>query len=122
MADLHESLIRSFRRKVIRGGLQETKSPMPTYKPDIFAERTSPSGSVVEQVAVEAEIKSTLFNEHTSHQLLILDEFIRHQKAKRIRVKGYLLVPRGTETRTHAHSLLDTLFPDGTAIRVIEAA
>ncbi|MFZ0736251.1 MAG: hypothetical protein WBL70_00295 [Candidatus Acidiferrales bacterium] len=95
---------------------------MPTFRPDIFAEKTSLSGSVLEQVAVEAEIKSTLFNEHTSHQLLKLDEFIRHQRTKRIHVKGYLLIPRGTETRAHAHSLLDTLFPDGTTIKVTEAA
>jgi len=121
MADLHESLVRSFRRKVIKGGLQETKSPMPTFKPDIFAERKSLSGFVLEQIAVEAEIKSTLFNEHTSHQLLKLDEFIQLQRAKRIRVKAYLLIPRGTEVRSHARALLDGLFPDGTSIKVIEA-
>ena len=122
MADLHEALVRSFRKKVLRRGLKECSSPMPTFRPDIFAERTSLAGSVLEQVAVEAEIPSTLFSEHTSHQLLKLEEFIRHQKSKRIRVRGFLLVPRGRLVRVHAKSVLEALFPDGTAIKVVEAA
>ena len=122
MADLHESLVRSFRKRVTREGLRETKSPMPTYRPDIFAEKLSRNGAVIEQVAVEAEIHSTLFSEHTCHQLVKLNEFILHQRSKRIRVRGFLLVPRTKNARGHATGILDSLFPEGTAIKVVEAA
>jgi len=122
MADLHESLVRSFRRRVVKKGLRETKSPMPTYRPDIFAERVSKNGAVVEQVAVEAEIQSTLFSEHTSHQLLKMHEFMRLQRSKRIRVRGFLIVPKAKNARVHADGILDSLFPEGTSIKVVEAA
>jgi hypothetical protein len=121
MADLHESLIRSFRKRILKKGLRETKSPMPTYRPDIFAERVAKNGKVLEQVAVEAEIHSTLFSEHTSNQLLTMDEFMKLQRSKRIRVRGFLLVPRGRGARTFADSILDSLFPQGTAIRIVES-
>jgi hypothetical protein len=122
MADLHESLVRSFRKRVVKNGMRETKSPTPTYRPDIFAERVSKNGAVVEQVAVEAEIHSTLFSEHTSHQLLKMDEFIKLQRSKRIRVRGFLVVPKAKSGRMHADGILDSLFPEGTPIRVVEAA
>jgi len=38
MADLHESLIVSFRRVLLRKHYTFVKSPMPTYRPDILAE------------------------------------------------------------------------------------
>ena len=122
MAELHESLIRSFRRKIVRKGLKECRSPMPTFRPDIFAERTSRNGNVLEQVAVEAEIPSTLFSEHTSHQLLKMDDFMKLQKSKRIRVRGFLLVPKSRAVSIHARSLLGSLFPEGTGIKIVEAA
>ncbi len=121
MAEVHESLIRSFRRKVIRGGLKETKSPMPSYRPDIFAQRLAQNGSIVEQLAVEAEIASTLFSEHTAEQLLKMHDFIIGQRAKRIRVRGFLIIPRGKEPRNHASLVLSGLFPDGTSIKVAQA-
>jgi hypothetical protein len=121
MADLHESLVRSFRKRIVSRGLREAKSPMPTYRPDIFAEKVSKNGKVLEQVAVEAEIHSTLFSEHTSHQLLRMDEYIRLQRSKRIRVRGFLLVPRAKNARVHADGILDSLFPEGTGIKVVES-
>jgi hypothetical protein len=121
MADVHESLIRAFRKTAIRGGLKETKSPMPSYRPDIFAQRLGDSGCVVEQIAVEAEIPSTLFSEHTSEQLLKMEEFIVEQKRKKIRVRGYLIIPRGKVPRNHASLVLSGLFPDGTRIQIVQA-
>ena len=120
MADLHESLVRSFRRRVIKGGLKEAKSPMPSYRPDIFAQKLGRNGFVVEQLAVEAEIASTLFSEHTSEQLLKLDEFMAHQKRKKIRIRGYLIIPRGKVPRNHAGLVLSGLFPNGTPIQIME--
>ena len=120
MADVHESLLRSFRKNVLRGGFRETGSPMPTYRPDIFAEKVSARGLIIEQVAVEAEIQSTLFSEHTTHQLLKMDEFLTHQREKRIRVRGFLLVPRKRAIRANAKSVLDSLFPGGTKIQLAE--
>ncbi len=122
MADLHEALIRSFRKRVVKKGMCETKSPMPDYRPDIFAERVSQDGAILEQIAVEAEIASTLFTEHTSHQLLRMDEFIKAQKKRRVKTHGYLLVPRGKSVLNQAGSLLDSLFPEGTPIKVVCAA
>lgn len=122
MADVHESLLRSFRKTILRGGFREAKSPMPTFRPDVFAEKVSPSGVVVAQVAVEAEIQSTLFKEHSLEQLLKMDEFIRLQAAKRIKVRGYLLVPRKKPIRANAESILGSLFPAGTQIHVAEVS
>src|ERR1700746_220417 len=106
MADIHESLIRSFRKKLIKGGLKETKSPMPSYRPDIFAQKLGPNGAIVEQIAVEAEIASTLFSEHTAEQLLMMGEFIALQRSKRIKIHGYLVIPRGKAPRNHAGLVL----------------
>ena len=120
MADVHESLVRSFRKRVIRGGLRETKSPMPSYRPDIFAQKVAQNGNIVEQLAVEAEIASTLFSEHTAEQLLKMHDFIVSQKAKRIRVRGFLIIPKGKQPRNHADLVLSGLFPEGTSIRVVQ--
>ena len=60
MAEQHESLIVSFRKRVLTRGFKESKSPMPTFRPDIFAERISQNGRVVEQIAVEANFAKTL--------------------------------------------------------------
>jgi hypothetical protein len=106
---------------VIRGGLRETKSPMPSYRPDIFAQRLAHNGSIVEQLAVEAEIASTLFSEHTAEQLLKMHEFMIGQKTKRIKVRGFLIIPKGREPRNHADLVLSGLFPEGTSIRVVQA-
>ena len=121
MAELHESLIRSFRKKVIRGGLKETKSPMPSYRPDIFAQKVSTNGNILEQVAVEVEIASTLFSEHTSEQLLKMHDFILDQRIRRVRVRGYLIIPKGKSPRNHANLVLSGLFPEGTSIQVVQA-
>lgn len=109
MAELHEAVLVAFRKKFLRGGFKEGKSPMPTFRPDVFAEKRSKSGKILKQLTVEAEIESTLFSEHTSHQLVLMDEYIRHQHRKRIKVDGYLLVPRNKNTVALAHSLLMTL-------------
>jgi hypothetical protein len=121
MADHHEGLVRAFRRKFLRRGLRETKSPMPTYRPDLFAEKVSSRGQVIEQIAMEAEIASTIFSEHTTDQLLKMDEFIRHQRNKKIRTRGFLVVPKAKRLRNHAATLLESLFPDGTSIKIVEA-
>src|SRR5258708_37323765 len=105
MADVHESLIRSFRKKVIRGGLKEAKSPMPSYRPDIFAQRLAQNGSIVEQLAVEAEVGSTLFSEDTAEELLKVPEVVIRQKNKRIKGRRFLIIPKGRGPRKHADVL-----------------
>jgi hypothetical protein len=119
MAERHESMLRVCRKRLLRNGLKEAKNPMPTFRPDIFAERRSSSGEVNRELAVEAEIDSTLFSEHTSSQLVIMDTYIRHKQKSGIRVDGYLLVPPGKHAMAHAQALLDSLFPSGTRIRVL---
>ena len=119
MAERHEAMLRVCRRKLLTNGLKEVKSPMPTFRPDIFAEKRSSGGGVKRELAVEAEIESTLFSEHTSGQLVIMDSYIRHKRKSRIRVDGYLLIPRGKQAAARARALLDSLFPLGTSIRVL---
>ncbi len=93
---------------------------MPTFRPDIFAEKTSAAGRVIEQIAVEAEIGSTLFSEHTTSQLVRLSEFIEHQRRKSIRVRGYLLVPGGKRILAQARLLLFSI-PDAESIEIAQA-
>ena len=114
MADLHESLIVSFRRVLLRKHYSFVKSPMPTYRPDILAEKMRDGRRM--QVVVEAEILSTLFTDHTLHQLVIMNEFIEHQKRKKVAVKGYLLVPPGKSLLSQANGLLESLFPENCEI------
>jgi hypothetical protein len=115
MAELHEFLVVSFRRAVLRKHYILIKSPMPTYRPDVLAEQTKRRKRI--QIVMEAEIPSTLFSDHTTEQLVTMDEFIRHQESKGIKMKGFLLVPLGKQFVSQANSLLEALFPLGTRIR-----
>jgi hypothetical protein len=119
VAELHESLLVACRKQLLRHGLKEAKSPMPTFRPDIFAQRRSKHGRVIRELAVEAEIASTLFSEHTSHQLMLLDDYIAYQGKRGIKVDGYLLVPKGRANAALAKSVLDTLFPVRSVIRIL---
>lgn len=118
MAELYESLVVSLRRRLFKRGFKISKQLTPTYRADIFAERRSAKGKLIEQIVVEAEIRSTLFSEHTSEQLTLMDEFIRHQGAKRIKARGVLLIPKDKSTLQLAVSLLQSLFPEGPSIKI----
>lgn len=120
MAELHESLLRSFRKKHLKSGFRETRSPMPTFKPDVFAQKISKGGKIIEELIVEAEIESTLFTEHTSHQLILMNEYISHQHKRGTKIRAYLLVPFGKNIFSLARSLLASLFPLGTKIKIIQ--
>ena len=74
MADRHEHLVRSFRQCKACKGFKSEKSPMPTYRPDFFGSILNKNGKPIAQVTIEAEIESTLFSEHTSEQLLPMDD------------------------------------------------
>ena len=40
MAEVHESILVSFRKKVLKNGFrEESRTPMPTYRPDLFAQK-----------------------------------------------------------------------------------
>jgi hypothetical protein len=116
MAERHDSLIVPLRRKLLRQGFRERKSPMPTYRPDLFAQKTSKTGKVLQEVVIEAEIESTLFSEHASHQLVLMREYMQHQRKRRVKVKGVLAVPKNKAAISYAKSLLGTLFPEGNPI------
>jgi hypothetical protein len=121
MAELHEAIILSYRKGLRRKGFVECKSPMPTYRPDIFAQRRTAKGKVKEEVVVEAEIESTLFNDHTMEQLVLMDQYLRHQKAKRKKIRGILLVPNSKVARVRASLLLSSAFSKGSSIIVYYA-
>jgi hypothetical protein len=120
MAERHERLVKKFRSSPRWRAFRETKSPMPDFRPDFFGQVVSSAGKVTAQVAVEAEIESTLFKEHTSYQLTIMNDYIAVQKNRGIRVHGFLLVPSGKGTQRMAERLLKSLFPRGTSIEVAQ--
>jgi hypothetical protein len=93
---------------------------MPTFRPDFFAEKRSKSGKCLAQIAVEAEIHSTLYSPHTSEQLVLMDEFITHQRHKKVPVHGFLLIPSGKALLRQARSFLESLFPSGTKIKILQ--
>ena len=120
MAELHDSLVRTFKKGILRRGFKDGRCGMPDYRPDLFLEKVRRNGSPAEQIVVEAEIPSTLFSEHTEHQLSLLHDFVRHQDAKDIKVRAYLLIPKGKSLRRQARSLLTSYFSDGTRINVVQ--
>ncbi|NDQ58367.1 MAG: hypothetical protein GZ088_14955 [Acidipila sp.] len=109
MAELHESTLVSFRKKFLKKGFQEKKSPMPDYRPDVFAQRVSKRGAVKDEIIAEAEIESTLFKDHTSEQLAKMEKYLDHRKRDHVIVKAYLVVPTGKRIGALAQSLLDSL-------------
>ncbi len=118
MAELHEAILLSYRKSLKRKGFREYKSPMPTYRPDIFAQIRTIGGKVKEEVVVEAEIESTLFNDHTAEQLVLMDQYLRHQKSKKIKCSGILLVPNSKTARVRANLLLSNTFPRESLIKL----
>jgi hypothetical protein len=118
MGDFHDSLLLSLRRKVERNGFRVAKKgPMPSYRPDLFAQKLSNNGRIIEEIIVEAEIKSSLFLDHSLDQLEHMDDYIRQQKRKRIKVTGFLVVPDDKSVRLQAKQLLDTL--ESTCIKLL---
>jgi hypothetical protein len=109
MAELHEKILVDFRRKFLKRGFCESKSPTPTYRPDVFARKSSKNGIVTAEIIAEAEIKSTLFTDHTSEQLVTMHEYITVRQKKRILVSAYLVVPIGKEILSLSKSLLNSL-------------
>ena len=93
---------------------------MPVFRPDIFAQKISKNGKIIEEVVVEAEIKQTLFSEHTTHQLVLMSEYLNHRKNKKIKIKGYLLIPKGKQALALARSLLNSLVLSGNHILILQ--
>lgn len=119
MGDHHEYLCRAVRKQLVTTGFRETKSPMPTYRPDIFAQKNSKEGNICEELVVEIEIETTVFLTHSQEQLILMDEFLRHRRKKRIKVRGVLAVPDNPKVVNRAKMLLGTLFLTGTEIEVL---
>jgi len=118
MGDFHDSLLLPLRRKIEKNGFRVTKKgPMPSYRPDLFAQKLSNNDRVVEEVIVEAEIESSLFLDHSLDQLEHMDDYIRQQKRKKVKVTGFLVVPDDKSVRLQAKQLLDTL--ESTCIKLL---
>lgn len=119
MAEIHDTIVDAMRRRFVRDGFKEARNPMPTYRPDVFAQKISKLGKTISEVVIEAEIESTIFSDHTAEQLVQLDDYLRFRYKKRIPVAGYLAVPKTARALANAKSLLDSLFPDGCDIVVV---
>ncbi len=83
MGEAHDRLVSTYRQKLIRKKYQICKSRLVDYKPDIYATKNT------EGILVEAEIPTTLWNDHTLRQLELM---YKHIQANR-KLKGVLLVP-----------------------------
>ena len=120
MAELHQALLVSFRKQLINKGYKEGKCPIQTYRPDIFCQKIDSSNEIREEIIVEVEIQSTLYYEHTSIQLILMDEYIQSARRKKYRILGYLLIPKNKIVLNLANSLLTSLFPDNCRIKVLQ--
>jgi hypothetical protein len=85
---------------------------MPSYRPDLFAQRRTSEGRVVEEVIAEAEIESSLFLDHSLDQLEHMGDYIQYQKRKGVKVTGYLVVPHKKSVCVQATQLLETIDSD----------
>jgi hypothetical protein len=120
MGDLHESMCRDVRARFQRRGFKEGNSPMPTYRPDYFGRKQRQGGKIEQVVVVEVEIESTVFGKHTEKQILLMNEYLCQQRRKKIKSQGVLAIPCKTKARLHASLLLDSLFPEGHCIQLLE--
>ncbi len=120
MGDIHESMCREMKSRYQAKGYRELSTPMPTFRPDYFGQKTTAAGRIAEQVVVEVEIESTVFCKHTEKQLLLMNEYHSQQRRKKIKVESILALPRKTKARLYASSLLASLFPEGHPIQLVE--
>jgi hypothetical protein len=120
MGDLHESMCRELKARFQRKGFKEATSPMPTYRPDYFGKKNNQTSGVEHQVVVEVEILSTVFCKHTEKQILLMNEFLQLSRRKKIKSEGLLALPSNTKAKLHASLLLDSLFPEGHTIELLE--
>ena len=120
MGDLHESMCRELRTLYQARGYRELSTPMPTYRPDYFGQKSAGTGKIHEQIVVEVEIESTVFCKHTEKQILLMHEYLHLQKKKKVKTEGVLALPRKTKAKLYASSLLSSLFPEGHAIQLLE--
>lgn len=118
MGDTHEYLCRQVRASYAKGGFKEAKSPMPTYRPDFFAQKFSANGHIHAELVIEVEIEQTIFLTHSQDQLVLMDEFLTHRRRKKSKACGLLVVPHDPKIIRRAKSLLNSLFPSGTFIQV----
>jgi len=120
MADLHDALLISFRKKILKAKFRESRNPMPEFRPDYFGRNYSADGKIIKEIVVEAEIKATLYSEHTSRQLVLMDEYLAHRRKKKIVAIGYLLIPKNKEMISLGTALLESLFPIENKIELIQ--
>jgi len=85
MAEKHDALINKYRNILIKKGYRTNKkSSFVDYRPDLYAVRGK------EELIVEAEIESTIQNEHTLDQLELMYQYLNTKNTR----KGLLLVPK----------------------------
>lgn len=120
MGDLHESMCRGLRSRFQSEGFRESSTPMPTYRPDYFGQKQNRNGKIERQVVIEVEIESTVFCKHTEKQILLMNEFLNMQRRKKMKSEGLLVLPNNTKAKLHASLLLESLFPEGHLIQILE--
>jgi len=49
-----------------------------------------------------------------------MHEFLNMQRRKKIKSEGWLALPNNTKAKLHASLLLDSLFPEGHSIQLLE--
>lgn len=120
MAELHESVLMGCRRKFLKKEWHERKTPIRGYLPDLFIQKINKEACVVEEIILEAEIESTLHTEHTAEQLMYMYDYISRQAKKKIKVRGFLAIPKGKRILLIARMILFSQFPDEKKIQILQ--
>ena|SRR2546425_7846637 len=88
--------------------------------PDLFMQKSIRGSRGVKEIIAEVEIKSTIFKNQTTNQLLDMADYIRQQKRRKMKVRGYLIIPKGKSVSVHARMLVKTLFLDDSPISILQ--
>ncbi len=108
-SEAHESICRKVRGDYLKRGYKEEISPMPSFRPDVFAVKRNGNGKFIEQVVAEAEIERTLFYEHSIEQLILMVRFLKQEKKRGLKSHGILAVPKKTHTIIQAQQLIRSI-------------
>lgn len=101
MAEKHDALVSKYKNILQRKKyLTNKKSNFVDYRPDLYAVKNK------EEILVEAEIESSIQNEHTLTQLELMYQYLSRKKTR----KGILLVPK--KSIKEAEFLIYSVFGD----------
>lgn len=117
MGEVHERMVRKFREKLRDKGYSIiSKTPIPDYRPDIYAVKYDNQDNISEEILVEVEIVDSVFYEHSEDQIIKMNSYLEN-KSKKVKSLGYLIVPK--KAKVSAQVLTQSLFPQNCSVKVM---